>query len=139
MEKEKNLIVEKSFDFALQIIELYKTLAAKHEYVLSKQVLRSGTSIGANIEEAIAGHSKKDFLARMIIAHKEARETRYWLRLLERSNIGASRIQERLSEITDIINILTAIISTSKRKLGITTKLFLWLFAISLSYRFNVN
>ncbi len=82
---KENLIQDKSFDFALLIIELYKVLTERKEYILSKQLLRSGTSIGANIEEAIAGQSQKDFLSKINISLKEARETRYWLRLLERS------------------------------------------------------
>lgn len=74
----------KSFDFAKRIIGLYKYLISiKKEYVLSKQVLRSGTSIGANIEEAVGGSSKKDFLNKLIISYKEARETIYWIRLLK--------------------------------------------------------
>jgi len=80
--KKENIILEKTFDFALSIIELYKKMTEQKEYVLSKQILRSGTSIGANIEKAIAAHSRKDFAAKMIIASKESRETRYWLRLL---------------------------------------------------------
>lgn len=80
-----NLIKEKSFDFALLIIELYKLLISKQEFVISKQLLRSATSIGANIEEASAGVSRKDFLNKMTIASKESRETRYWLNLLDRS------------------------------------------------------
>lgn len=75
--KKDNIILDKSFDFALRIIELYKQMTAQHEYVLSKQLLRSATSIGANVEEATAAISKKDFAAKMSIASKEARETRY--------------------------------------------------------------
>jgi four helix bundle protein len=85
MEKE-NVILTKSFDFALRIVSMYQHLSAeKKEFVLSKQVLRSGTSVGANIEEAIGGISKADFKAKMSIAYKEARETDYWLRLLRDS------------------------------------------------------
>jgi len=80
----KNIIQEKSFEFALSIISLYRRLVIGKEYIISKQLLRSGTSIGANIEEAMAGQSKKDFTAKMAIASKEARETNYWLRLLEK-------------------------------------------------------
>jgi len=80
---EGNLILNKSFDFALQIIHLYRILSS-HKYILSKQILRAGTSIGENVEEAIGGHSKKDFIAKMVISLKEARETRYWLRLLNK-------------------------------------------------------
>ncbi len=77
------MIKEKSYLFALKIIELYKYLCfKKKEYVLSKQILKSGTSIGANIEESIGGQSQRDFFAKMNIAYKEARETHYWLRLI---------------------------------------------------------
>lgn len=80
--KKENVIVEKSFEFALKIIELYKILQKENEFVISRQVLRSGTSIGANVQEATAGFSKKDFTHKMSLASKEARETRYWLQLL---------------------------------------------------------
>jgi four helix bundle protein len=86
MEKE-NVILTKSFDFALRIIDLYKLMNDQNEYVLSKQLLRSGTSIGANVEEATAAISKKDFAHKMSISSKEARETRYWLRLIKHSQI----------------------------------------------------
>ena len=109
-----NLILEKTFDFALKVISLYKHLVSEKEYVLSKQILRSGTSVGANVEEAVGGHSKKDFIAKMVIAYKEARETRYWLRLLERSQIVKYDYKVYLDEIQGIINILTAIIKSSR-------------------------
>jgi len=80
-------VEEMSFDFALKIIRLYKQLVDKNEFVIFKQLLKSWTSIGANIEEANVGQSKKDFLSKMSIASKEARETRYWLRLLDQSEI----------------------------------------------------
>ena len=76
-----------SFQFALKIIQLYQKLVENKEYVLSKQLLRSGTSIGANIAEATAAISKKDFILKMSIASKEARETKYWLYLLKESAI----------------------------------------------------
>ena len=79
-----NIIQQKSFRFAVRIINLYKYLTNdKKEFVLSKQLLRSGTSIGANIEESIGGQSEKDFLAKLNISYKEARETIYWLKLLK--------------------------------------------------------
>jgi four helix bundle protein len=81
--KTENIILDKSFGFALQIIELYKQMTEQKEFVLSKQVLRSGTSIGANVEEATAAFSKKDFTAKMAIASKEGRETLYSLRLIQ--------------------------------------------------------
>lgn len=78
----KNIIVEKSFEFAVETIKIYKQLCNMREYELFKQLLRSGTSIGANVKEAIQGQSKKDFLAKMNIALKEANETEYWIELL---------------------------------------------------------
>lgn len=110
-----NMILDKSFHFALAIIELYKQMAEQREYVLSKQVLRSATSIGANVEEATAAYSKKDFAAKMSIASKEARETRYWLRLIDRSQIANVNVKEYLNEIEHLINILTAIVKTAQR------------------------
>lgn len=90
-----NIIKEKSFAFALDIITLFQKLRLEREYIISKQLLKSGTSIGANIEEALAGQSKKDFIAKMAIASKEARETSYWLRLLAKS--GLTQINYRKS------------------------------------------
>ena len=112
--KTQNIIVEKSFNFSLSVIALYKKLIEVHEYVLSKQVLRSATSIGANVEEAIAGQSRRDFIAKMSIASKEARETKYWIRLLEKSQFLNYDYEGLLKEIEQIINILTAIVKTSK-------------------------
>lgn len=81
--KSDNIIQIKSYAFLIRIINLYKFLISEHkEYVLSKQLLRCGTSIGAYIEEAIGGQSKKDFIAKLSIAYKEAREAHYWIRLL---------------------------------------------------------
>ena len=80
---DKNVVLDKAFNFAIRVVNLYKFLCKdKKEYTLSKQLLRSGTSIGANINEAQAGQSKKDFIAKMAIASKEARESKYWIRLL---------------------------------------------------------
>ncbi len=112
--KRENVILDKTFDFALSIIELYKQMTEQKEYVLSKQILRSGTSIGANAEEATAAISKKDFTAKMSISSKEARETRYWLRLLDKSKIVNCDLKSHLDEIEHIINILTAIVKTSQ-------------------------
>ena len=112
--KTQNVIVEKSFNFSLSVIALYKKLIEVHEYVLSKQVLRSATSIGANVEEAIAGQSRRDFISKMSIASKEARETKYWIRLLERSQFIKYDYEILLKEIEQIINILTAIVKTSQ-------------------------
>ena len=83
---KENIIQTKSYDFALKIVKLHRSLVEnKKEFVLSKQLLRSGTSIGANIEEAIGGQSEKDFYAKLTISYKEARETKYWIRLLKDS------------------------------------------------------
>ena len=80
---KENLVKDKSYAFAIRIVKLYKYLCEeKKEFILSKQVLRSGTSIGANIEEAIGGQSEKDFYSKLTIAYKETRETHYWIRLL---------------------------------------------------------
>jgi four helix bundle protein len=115
--KQDNIIQDKSFEFALKIIGLYQKIVEQKEYILSKQLLRSGTSIGANIEEALARSSKKDFTTKMSISLKEARETRYWLRLYDASKLVDLDYSEYLVEIEDIINILTAIVKTSQTKI----------------------
>ncbi|MBX9850498.1 MAG: four helix bundle protein [Cytophagaceae bacterium] len=112
--KKENIIIAKTFNFSLKTIELYKVLVKQNEYVISKQLLKSATSIGANVEEANAGQTKKDFIAKMAIASKEARETKYWLRLLEKSQIVKYNYSGFLSEIEEIIRILTSIIKTSQ-------------------------
>jgi four helix bundle protein len=111
-----NLILDKSFDFALKIIRIYKQLVTdKKEYVLSKQLLRSGTSIGANVNEAVEAQSTADFIHKLSIALKEARETQYWIRLLIESAYLESG-QSLLEDATEITRILTAIIKTTKGK-----------------------
>lgn len=99
----------------MRIIEIYRYLSEeKHEYVISKQLLRSGTSIGANVEEALAGSSRKDFAHKMSLASKEARETVYWIRLLIDSNyLSGKQVNESLSEAQELVNILTAIVKTT--------------------------
>ena len=85
--KSDNIVREKSYAFAVRIVNMYKMLTAdRKEFILSKQVLKSGTSIGANIEEALGGISRADFTAKLSIAYKEAQETSYWLRLLRDTN-----------------------------------------------------
>ena|SRR3990170_5911781 len=111
---KQSLIKEKSYSFALQVIGLYKELLIQNEFVLSKQLLRSGTSIGANVEEALAGQSRADFLSKMSIASKEARETNYWLRLIRDSKIiSKSKVEPLLTEFESIANILTSIVKTT--------------------------
>ena len=108
-----------SFDFALQIISLYKILVDKKEFVLSKQLLRSSTSIGANVEEATAAQTKKDFIAKMSIASKESRETRYWLNILAKSKLVDIDYSSYLQSVEHIINILTKIVKTSQESIEI--------------------
>ncbi|WBV53090.1 four helix bundle protein [Chryseobacterium gambrini] len=115
--KEDNLIQIKTFEFALKIIKFYIQCKSQNEFILSKQILRCGTSIGANVEEGIAAQSKKDFISKLSIANKEARETRYWLRLYQSSNLVQIEIDSYLQEIESIINILTKIIKTSSENL----------------------
>lgn len=114
--KKDNLIVDKSKNFALRIIKLYKYLCAeKNEYVLSKQLLRSGTSIGANIKEAIRGQSKADFVFKLNISLKEASETEYWIELLYESDyITKTQFESIHTDCVEIIKILTSIINSSK-------------------------
>jgi len=109
-------IKDKSYAFAVALIGVIRKLQeTNREFVLSKQCLRAGTSIGANVEEASAGQSRKDFIARMAIASKEARETHYWLRLLRDSEYLERGLAQRLLEDCDeLIRLLTAIVKTSQ-------------------------
>ncbi|MDR9419273.1 four helix bundle protein [Gracilimonas sp.] len=113
--KNENIVLDKSFNFALSIIGLYKVLIKHKEYVLSKQLLRSATSIGANIEEATAASSKKDFAHKMTISSKEARETRYWLKLLDKSQIVQMDYSSYIHNVNELVKILTAIVKTSQK------------------------
>jgi four helix bundle protein len=119
MEKEMsdNIILDKSFEFGIRVVKLYKYLCDdKKEYVLSKQLLRAGTSIGANINEAQAGQSKADFIAKMAIASKEARESKYWIDLLIKTDyldINENHVKSLLNDIEEIIKLLTSIVKTS--------------------------
>ena len=110
-----NLILDKTFEFSLMVIEAYKKLIKSNEFILSRQLLKSGTSIGANVNEATAAISKKEFIAKMSIASKEARETKYWLLLLEKGKLVPIDCTELLKESNDLINILTAIIKTAQK------------------------
>lgn len=104
-----NPLREKSFVFARSIIRLSKNLRLQHEYEFASQIFRSGTSIGANVEEALRAHSKKDFAAKLSIANKEAAETDYWLRLLVDSEILMKQAIEMRKALDEILKILTAI------------------------------
>ena len=119
MQAEKvNVILDKSFDFAVRIVKLYKHLTSKKkEYVLSKQLLRCGTSIGANVQEAQHGQSTPDFAAKMNIALKESNETLYWIKLLYRTDYITKKQYESLEkDILDIKHILISICKTSHNK-----------------------
>lgn len=118
--KEENVIEQKSKAFALRIISLYQWLSTqKHEYVLSKQVLRSGTSIGANVKEGVRAQSTPDFISKLSIALKEAEETEYWLELLHESNILEQDLYDSVySENKELLKILTSIIKTTKTNNG---------------------
>lgn len=114
-----NVIQEKSYAFALRIIKLYKHLTVeKSETILARQVLKSGTSIGANVEEALQAESRPDFIHKLSIANKEAHETRYWLMLLRDSEIlpDNEATHSLIEQCIELIKLLTTIINTSKNK-----------------------
>ena len=112
----QNIIQEKTLTFAINIVNLYKQLCDNGEYVLSKQLLRSGTSIGANIRESINAQSSNDFLSKANIALKEADETAYWLELLFKTNyINEEIYNNSTTDLNEIIKILSSIIITTKR------------------------
>jgi four helix bundle protein len=115
---EGNITLNKSFEFAIRVVNLYKYLCdEKKEYIISKQLLRCGTSIGANINEASAAQSKKDFIAKMSISSKEARETKYWIDLLIATDYLSENDKHTKSLIVDIeelIKLLTSIVKTSQ-------------------------
>lgn len=119
--KKDNIVQQKSFDFALKIIETYKYLKLeKHEFVLSKQLLRSGTSVGANIEEAIGAQTDKDFFTKITISYKEMRETIYWIKLLKYSSyLEISKADILLNDADELIRIIGSIQKTLKIKLGL--------------------
>lgn len=114
---KESIIKDKTKSFALRIIKLYKYLTLvsdMKEYVMSKQILRCGTSIGANVKEALRGQSKADFRAKMNIALKEASETEYWLELLHESDyISEEQFQSIIADNIEIIKILTSIVKNS--------------------------
>jgi four helix bundle protein len=114
----RNEIQERSYAFAVRVVKLSRELGkGSTNRVLTSQLLRSGTSIGANVEEAIGGQSRKDFLSKLRIARKESRESHYWLRLLGDAEVGPrARLEEITSECEQITKILTAIILTTESK-----------------------
>lgn len=115
-----NPIREKSFDFAVRIVNLYKYLCdEKKEFTLSKQLLRSGTSVGANVEEAVHAQSKRDYLSKMNIALKEANETLYWIRLLYATKfLNEKQNGSIFADCEELVKILVSIVKTTKENLG---------------------
>lgn len=113
---KNNIIINKTYAFSIRIVNLYKYMVTVNkEFVLSKQILKSGTSIGANAEEAIGGISRKDFIAKLSISYKEARETHYWLRLLNDTGYINNKLFESLvKDCNEILKILYSIIKSSK-------------------------
>jgi four helix bundle protein len=116
---KENVLLDKSFKFAIRIVNLYKYLCNdKKEFVLSKQLLRSGTSIGANINESQDAQSKNDFISKLSISLKEGRETKYWIELLKETkyltNIEADSL---LEDLTEIIKLLVSIIKSTKENI----------------------
>lgn len=118
--KEGNVVCEKSYQFAVRVVKLYQHLSAeKREFILSKQILRSGTSVGANVEEAIGGHFRADFFAKLSIAYKEARETAYWLRLLNDTGyLSEKQFTSIYNDAQELCRILAAIRKQQGRKLA---------------------
>ncbi len=112
--KKDNIIQIKSYAFAVRIVKVYQFLSEdKKEFILSKQLLRSGTSIGANIEEAIGGQSEKDFYAKLTISYKEARETHYWIRLLtDTKYLTPEQSESLLIDVTELLKIIGSIQKT---------------------------
>jgi four helix bundle protein len=112
-----NVVRDESYCFALEIVQLCRDIKGRNEQILVRQLLRAGTSIGANVEEALAAQSRADFIAKMCISSKEARETHYWLRLLRDSgSVNSEVLQPILEKSQALINILTAIVKTAKAR-----------------------
>ncbi len=118
--RKESIVYEKAFNFAVRIVKMYKYLCdGKKEFILSKQLVRSGTSIGANIAEGLEGQSKKDFVSKLNIALKEAVESRYWIDLLKETEyLTEEQYNSIYNDILEIIKMLTSIIKTSKEKMG---------------------
>ena len=118
--RRRNIIKEKSFEFAIEIIKVYKYLVnEKKEFVLSKQLLRAGTSIGANVREAVNAESKNDFIHKLSIAQKEADESLYWLELLKESHyLNPSVFESLYKSAEELLKIIKSIILTTKESNG---------------------
>ena len=117
--KNNNVLVDKSFQFAIRTVKLYKYLCEdKKEFILSKQLLRAGTSIGANINESQDAQSKNDFVSKLSISLKEARESKYWLELLKETDYLTNKEAESiLNDLEEVIKLLVSIIKTTKENI----------------------
>ena len=117
---KESLVKGKSMNFAIRIVRCFKFLSEeRHEYILSKQLLRCGTSIGANVKEALRGQSVPDFAAKMNISLKEASECEYWIELLEKTEYLQTNVAESLlKDCQELIKMLTSIVKTSKEQNG---------------------
>jgi four helix bundle protein len=111
-----SIVQKKSYEFALKLVRLYKTLLDKRETVLSKQMMRSGMAIGANVEEALAAQTRREFHSKMTIAFKESRETRYWLRLIRDSGFVNQDLSGYVNDVEELIRILSAITKTTSTR-----------------------
>jgi four helix bundle protein len=118
-----NPVRDKSFKFAIRIVKLYKFLKEnKKEYTLSKQLLRSGTSVGAMIREAEHAETKKDFVHKMSIAQKESNETLYWLELLKETDyLNEQQFESVHKDAKEVISIITSIIKTTKKNMKLNS------------------
>ena len=118
--KTNNVVVQKSYAFAVRIVRVYQYLSEeKREFILSKQLLRSGTFIGANIEEAVGGQSDKEFFSKLTIAYKESRETKYWIRLLTDTDyLSKDQSEILMYDVDELLRIIGAIQKTMKIKLN---------------------
>ena len=114
---KESIIQKKSFEFAVTIVNLYKNLSKTNDSPMLKQVLRSATSIGANVQEGSAGQTKRDFITKMSIASKEARETLYWLRLLAETKYYKEDLKKYYSDCDELVRILTKIVKTSQSQI----------------------
>lgn len=114
--KRDNVVQSKSYDFAVRVVRLCQYLSsAKKEYVLTRQLLRCGTSVGANVEEALGGQSRADFIAKLSISYKEAREARYWLRLLKDTGyLSQADFDGAHSDAEELCRIIASILKTTK-------------------------
>ena len=114
--KDDNVVVQKSYAFSLRCVRLYKYLCSRDgNYIIGKQLLRSGTSIGANVREALRAQTRPDFITKQNVALKEASETEYWIELLRDSDyISSSQAESMLADCVELLKILTSIVKKSK-------------------------